>query len=69
VSGHVNVIKLLLEKGANVDTADEGGQTPLHQASMIRHIDVIKLLLDKGANVNAVNGARQTPLHRASMNS
>jgi len=42
--GHIDVVKLLLEKGADVNAADQFGQTPLYWASRIGHIDVVKLL-------------------------
>ena len=43
-SGHVEVVKLLLEKGAAVDAADSDGRTPLYWASSSGHVEVVKLL-------------------------
>ncbi len=57
-NGHINVVKLLLTKGATVDAAmsDAGqstGWTPLHVAAQQGHINVVNLLLTKGAYVGA----------------
>lgn len=32
--GHLNVLKVLIEKNADVNAKDLGGETPLHLASM-----------------------------------
>lgn len=62
---YVQVVKLLISKGADVTNADSRGETPLHIAASWRLLDVAKILIEKGANVNA-NGERGTPLHSAS---
>eukprot|EP00601_Ochromonadales_sp_CCMP2298_P015945 CAMPEP_0173237836 /NCGR_PEP_ID=MMETSP1142-20121109/12286_1 /TAXON_ID=483371 /ORGANISM="non described non described, Strain CCMP2298" /LENGTH=52 /DNA_ID=CAMNT_0014168599 /DNA_START=71 /DNA_END=226 /DNA_ORIENTATION=- len=49
VKGHLEVIKLLLEKGANTDATDKDGMpgmTALHLASMEGHLEVLRLLLE-----------------------
>jgi ankyrin repeat protein len=43
------VIKLLLEKGADLESKDFSGQTPLSWAAVQGHETVIKLLLEAGA--------------------
>jgi len=52
-NGHTEVIKLLLDKGATVDSTDSLGVTPLIIASQKGHKNVLELLVAKGANVNA----------------
>jgi ankyrin repeat protein len=42
-------VKLLLEKGADVESKDAVGQTPLSRAATGGHKAVVKLLLEKGA--------------------
>lgn len=53
--GHLEVVKFLLEKGADIEAVNGRGFTPLHFAAYRGHRDVGQLLLDKGANINAVN--------------
>ena len=54
--GDLSAVKLLLEKGADVNAADYRGYTPLLQAVQYDRDspDIVKLLLERGANVNAV---------------
>lgn len=45
----LETIKLLLEAGADVNAAQAGGFTPLHQAAAAGKLDVIAVLLEHGA--------------------
>jgi ankyrin repeat protein len=52
--GHADVVKLLLQAGADVNAKTRSNsETPLHLAAMHGHTDVIQLLLQAGADVNA----------------
>ena len=64
---HIEVAKLLLESGAEVNKADDIGRTPLQVAAFSGHKEVAELLIEHGAdpNVNENNG--QTPIHVAAM--
>lgn len=55
-AGNVEVVKLLLDYGADVDAKDQDGFTPLMAAVHGGHPSVVKLLLEHGAqhNVNAL---------------
>lgn len=65
--GHTQVVKLLIEKGADVDAKDSGnGQTPLWKASHEGHTAIVKLLLENGADVNKRNASGETALWTAS---
>jgi hypothetical protein len=46
--GHLEVVKLLVEKGANMNTIDQDKFTPLHNASVRGHVEVVKLLSGSG---------------------
>ena len=51
-NGHEAVVKLLLEKGAELEIKDESnGRTPLSWAAERGHEAVVKLLLEKGAEL------------------
>lgn len=51
--GCLEIVRLLLDAGANADVADDHKRTALMFASSSGNADVAGLLLDRGANVNA----------------
>ena len=53
LKGHGEVLKLLLDKGADIPVANANGWTPLNAAAGSGHLEVVKLLLDKGVDYNA----------------
>ena len=65
INGRLKIVKLLLEKGANIKEAAFNGLTPIHQASIHGHIEVVKLLLEKGANIKEAAFDGSTPIHQA----
>lgn len=68
--GRIEVVKVLVTKGANVNSRDGIGRTPLHTAIECGYLEVVELLLQKGADVNAeVEGiSGETPLDCAVRN-
>lgn len=63
--GHAAVVERLLQAGAPVNAADNGGVTPLMLASHEGHLAVVHQLLDAGALANATNDGNDTALHIA----
>ena len=53
--GHLKVIKLLLEKGFDINPKDLNGHTPLRTACLFGKAKAAKLLLDKRANMSDIN--------------
>ena len=60
--GHKAVTQLLLDHGADVEAADNNGQTALSWAACKGHEAVTKLLLNAGADVAAADNNGQTAL-------
>ena len=61
----IAAIKMLLDLGADINEANEFGETALHGATYHGAQKVIQFLVERGANINAVNWADQTPLRLA----
>ncbi|KAJ7813914.1 ankyrin repeat-containing domain protein [Mycena leptocephala] len=68
IGGHTEVVKLLVEHGADVNTIDTDYDTALHYASTHGRKDVVKVLVQHGIHGNAMNKTNQTTLHMASIN-
>jgi len=64
--GNLPTVQKLLADGADVNTADSTGGTPLHWAVWKRQSDIANVLISSGANVNAENNQGATPLYFAS---
>lgn len=63
--GHEQVVKILLDAGANVDQANSGGRTSLFYAASKGKQDVVQLLLQAGACTTIKDCTGAIPLHRA----
>ena len=66
--GRSNVVKILLDEGAEFDKANYLGETPLYLAAWQNHPDAVQVLLDAGADPNRTNYNGCTPLHHAARN-
>ncbi|MEO2014553.1 MAG: ankyrin repeat domain-containing protein [Fuerstiella sp.] len=58
--GHVNIVKFLLENGANVGRTNRDGNTPLHVAAFLCRTEIVKLLIENGAPVLMKNSRGET---------
>ena len=63
--GDTQRVMALLEKGADVNTKDTEGNTPLHKAVESSHKELVELLIQEKAHVNARNSVGETPLNMA----
>jgi len=63
--GHLGVVNVLLEEGAELALKNPMGETALHVAVTAGNRDVVRSLLQNGADVNAKMEVNLTPLHLA----
>lgn len=59
------ITKLLIKSGADVNSYNQFGCTPLHYAASNGDVDVLKLLIENGSDVNAENIRQANPLFDA----
>ncbi|MCK9336353.1 MAG: ankyrin repeat domain-containing protein [Arcobacteraceae bacterium] len=60
----IDLIKYLLDQGADIEAQDDKGFSPLYYAVVMNHIPIATLLLSQGANPNTKNNIGNTPLHQ-----
>lgn len=54
ISGQTEIVRALLDKGADANITDKSGSSPLIFAVMYNHLEIALLLLEHGADVNWV---------------
>ncbi|AIF82025.1 ankyrin [endosymbiont of Acanthamoeba sp. UWC8] len=66
-NGYMEIAKLLLARGADVNLTDKEGETPLHNSILTMHcLELIPLLMGRGANIHARRAEEgSTVLHLA----
>ena len=55
------IVRLLLDAGADPAAAQGGGATALHSAAMTRNVELVRLLLERGADPDAAMDDGRTP--------
>lgn len=63
--GHVEVVRLLADAGADRELPKFDGRTPLSVAAQGGHLEVVRCLCDLGADLNKPQRTGATPLHAA----
>jgi ankyrin repeat protein len=63
--GDMDIAKLFLDRGANVNAKNKNNSTPLHMAALSGHFHVTQLLLDYKSDFNTVDKKGRTPLDLA----
>ena len=56
------MVKLMIEMGADMNKADNGGWTPLYGAARNGHVDVVEVLVANGADRKKATKRGKTPL-------
>ena len=66
--GSIEMIQLLLDLGARVESHDRLGGTPLMRAIDGKNLDYVKLILSHGANIHATDQYNRGILHSCAVN-
>ena len=61
-NGHTDIVKLLLDRGADIDAVYRDGNNALTLAATNGHANTVKLLLDRGADIDHVSKYGKTVL-------
>jgi hypothetical protein len=67
-NGHIEIARLLLQNGADVNVRSNGVSTPLHCSAWNGHVDILHLLVKNGADLEAQSNNGIRALHRAAFN-
>ncbi len=64
--GELEIVKALIDQGADVNGRSKDGQTPIMIAAVLGHLETVKYLAEKGADIDVVDEkSMMTPLHAA----
>uniref|UniRef100_A0A8C5C9U9 Ankyrin repeat domain 6 n=1 Tax=Gadus morhua TaxID=8049 RepID=A0A8C5C9U9_GADMO len=64
--GHIEVVRILLKAGCDLDIQDDGEQTALHRAAVVGNSDVISALIQEGCDLDRQDKDGNTALHEVS---
>ena len=59
-AGHTQIVKLLVERGASVNSVTKTNSTPLRAACFDGHYEIVKYLVEHGAGEKAVCAYKQS---------
>lgn len=61
--GHIEMMRYLLENGADINHTSDYGTIALHHAAANGQTEAVKFLVTAGSDINALSIYKQTPLH------
>lgn len=67
-SGNKNAVSMLIELGANINKACDGGASAIFFALGNGHIEIVELLIRHNADVNLKGGSGETPIFKVQDN-
>ena len=62
-NGHIEIVKLLIQNGADVNALGICNRTALHDAAENGHVDIAKVLIQNGADVHALDQWKRNAIH------
>jgi hypothetical protein len=63
--GDENLVRLLIDKGAEINRISKAGTFPIHEAIKSGNIKCLEVLLEHGADIDVVDESNATTLHYA----
>ena len=60
----IGIVRYLAEYGADINKADEDGETPLDIASYEGNLDIVCYLVESGADIHKADEYGNTYLHK-----
>lgn len=63
--GHIDTLKMLLERGADCNAINFTGESPLHKAVVQGSEEIITAILEGGGDPRIANKKKLTPVHLA----
>jgi len=63
MEGRVDMMRWLLNNGADANVSECVSWTPLHLAARIGHLEVVRVPYEHNADIHARDGDGETPLH------
>jgi ankyrin repeat protein len=66
--GQIEIARLLVENGAEVNARYNNGSSPLQRSVRNGHIDILHLLIENGADLEAKDTTGWRALHKAASN-
>jgi hypothetical protein len=64
-SGHIDICRLLIDKGTRMEAISNHGRTPFHYPPVCGRLEIVRLLCDHGADIEACDDSGWRPLHYA----
>ncbi|MDR0740112.1 MAG: ankyrin repeat domain-containing protein [Puniceicoccales bacterium] len=65
----LEIVRLLLNNGADINILDSFGENALHHASRLGMVPTVQLLVERGIDIHARNGSNWNALHMAARSS
>ncbi|MEI0697330.1 ankyrin repeat domain-containing protein [Brachyspira intermedia] len=64
-NGHIKIVRLLIDSGADINLKNIADVTVLILASMNNHLEIVKYLVENGADINVKDKKGRTALRYA----
>lgn len=69
IHGHIEIVKYLIDKGADINAKNNDDESLLHIVANNGHLNIIKYLIENNkVDINGVNYKNQTPIMAAAIN-